>query len=174
LLTTQDGKQVRFYQDLIMGKIVTINFMYAQCPDGVCPVTTHNLVRVQKILKDRVGRNRLGHDIFMNSITLDPEHDNPDVLKRYAKTHGAGPGWFFLTGNADDIELLRRRLGFVDPDPELDKDKTNHIGNVRYGNEVLEQWGAVPGMANPETIATSILYVDWPKKSARATFAGSK
>src|SRR5215470_11761857 len=61
VLTTHEGKQVRFYEDLLMGKIVTINFMYSRCPDGVCPVTTHNLVQVQKIIKARVGRNRLGH-----------------------------------------------------------------------------------------------------------------
>jgi len=168
VLTTHEGKQVRFYEDLLMGKIVTLNFMYTRCADGVCPITTNNLVQVQKIIKDRVGRNRLGRDIFMYSITLDPERDTPDVLREYAKMHGVGPGWFFLTGKPDDIELLRRRLGFVDPDPDLDKDKANHIGNVRYGNEVLQQWGAVPGMGQPESIATSILYVDWPKKSARA------
>jgi protein SCO1 len=166
VLTTQTGKQVRFYEDLLKGKIVTINFMYTQCTEGVCPLTTYNLAQARRIIESRVGRNRLGRDIYMLSITLDPEHDTPGVLKSYAEQFHAGPGWFFLTGKADDIELLRRKLGFVDLDPELDRNKTSHIGNVRYGNEPLQQWSVVPGMAKPEVIATSILYADWPKVSA--------
>src|SRR5882724_7870803 len=70
-LTTHEGKKVRFYDDLIKDKIVVINFMYAQC-EGICPGITANLVKVQKILEDRVGR-----DIFMYSITLKPEEDSP-------------------------------------------------------------------------------------------------
>src|SRR5262245_26265203 len=167
VLITHEGKQVRFYEDLIKGKIVAINFMYTRCADGLCPITTHNLVLAQRIIEERVGRNRLGRDIFMYSITLEPRRDTSAVLKKYARAHGVGPGWFFLTGEPNDIELLRRKLGFTDLDPIVDKDRANHIGNVRYGNEALEQWAMVPGMARPESIATSILYVDWPRKNAR-------
>src|SRR5438128_1204818 len=67
-LWTQDNKKVRFYDDLIGGKIVVINFFYARC-EKLCPKQTANLVKVQKLLGDRVGR-----DIFMYSITLDPKH----------------------------------------------------------------------------------------------------
>src|SRR5713226_6475300 len=77
-LRTHDGKEVRFYDDLIKNKIVTINFMYAVC-EGVCPLITSNLVEVQKLLVPRVGR-----DIFMYSITLKPEQDTPRALKEYA------------------------------------------------------------------------------------------
>jgi protein SCO1/2 len=167
VLTTQTGKQVRFYEDLLKDKIVTINFMYTQCTEGVCPLTTYNLVQARRIIESRVGPNRLGRDIFMLSITLDPEHDTPAVLKDYAEKFHTGPGWFFLTGKPSDIDLLRRKLGFVDLDPELDRNKSSHIGNVRYGNEPLQQWSVVPGMAKPEVIATSILYADWPKATAR-------
>src|SRR2546427_4889382 len=66
ILRTHENKSVRFYEDLIKDKFVMINFMYINCIDGTCPVTTHNLTLVQQILKDRVGR-----DIFMYSITLD-------------------------------------------------------------------------------------------------------
>jgi protein SCO1/2 len=78
-LQTQDGKTVRFYDDLIKNKIVTINFFYAKC-DGICPAVTANLARVQRIFGDRVGR-----EIFMNSISLKPEVDTPGVLKEYAE-----------------------------------------------------------------------------------------
>ena len=157
-LTTHEGRRVRFYDDLIKDKIVTINFMYADC-GGVCPGITMNLVKVQKALGDRIGR-----DIFMYSFTLKPQHDTPAVLKSYAEMHGVQPGWEFLTGAPRDMELLRVKLGFVDPDPKIDKDKSQHIGNVRYGNEALQLWAACPGLANPEWIVESIGYVDWPNR----------
>lgn len=157
VLTTHEGKKVRFYDDLIKDKIVMINMMYADC-EGVCPGITANLVRVQKALG-----NRVGSDIFMYSITLKPEHDTPKVLKEYAKMHGARSGWLFLTGDPKDIELLRRKLGFTNPDPKLDADKSQHIGMVRYGNEALQQWAACPGQANASWIVESVMWVDWPK-----------
>src|SRR5262245_15661626 len=157
VLTTHEGKKVRFYDDLIKDKIVMINMMYVDC-EGVCPGITANLAKVQKALGARVGR-----DIFMYSITLKPELDTPKVLKEYARMHGAKPGWLFLTGDPGDIETLRRKLGFTNPDPKLDADKSQHIGMVRYGNEPLQQWAACPGQANASWIVESILWVDWPK-----------
>src|SRR5207249_180041 len=85
-LTTHEGEQVRFYDDLVKDKFVTINMMYTTCK-AICPLTTANLVRVQKLLGDRVGS-----DLFMYSITLDPKQDTPEVLKEYAKTFGVEPG----------------------------------------------------------------------------------
>jgi protein SCO1/2 len=157
VLTTQDHKKVRLYDDLIKDKVVLINFMYSSCSQ-LCPRVTQNLVKVQKLLGDRMDR-----DIFIYSFTLDPKHDTPKVLKDYASMHHVGPGWSFLTGAADEMEMLRRRLGFTDPDPELDKDKESHIGNVRYGNEPRQLWGACPGMSHAEFIVESLTWVDWPK-----------
>jgi protein SCO1/2 len=81
--------------------------------------------------------------------------------------HKVAPGWLFLTGSADDMETLRRKLGYVDPDPEVDKDKSNHIGVIKYGNEPLERWGGCPGMQSPEWIAETLSWVDWPKNQAK-------
>src|ERR1700741_2010728 len=80
-LTTHEGKKVKFYDDLLKDKIVIINFMYVKC-EGTCPATTANLVKVQKLLGNRVGK-----DIFMYSITLKPEADTPKVLNAYAKAY---------------------------------------------------------------------------------------
>ena len=153
ILRNQDNKKFRFYEDIVKDKVVTINFFFAKCEE-ICPLITSNLVRVQRLLGDRVGR-----EIFMNSITLKPEQDTPAALKAFAKMHGAGPGWNFLTGKPSDIELLRRNLGFTNPDPRLDQDVNQHIGNVRYGNERLMLWAACPGMANAKFIAESIGWV---------------
>jgi protein SCO1/2 len=158
-LVTQDGKKVRFYDDLVKGKIITLNFFYAKC-DEVCPTVTANLVQVQKLLGDQVGRK-----IFMYSFTLKPEQDTVDVIKHYRKMFGAGPGWTFLTGKPEDIEKLRRAIGFTNPEPAIDKDKTQHIGNVRYGNEPLMLWAACPGMARASFIAESISWMVRPDTS---------
>jgi len=157
LLTTHEGEQVRFYDDLIKDKFVTINMVYTSCK-MTCPLVTANLVRVQKLLADRVGR-----DLFMYSITIDPKRDTPKVLKKYAKTHGVGKGWQFLTGKPDDIENLRIKLGFKWADPVRDANKDFHTGNLRYGNEPLMLWGMVPGIANPSWVAKCILFADQPK-----------
>jgi protein SCO1 len=161
-LRTHDGRTVRFYDDLLKNKIVVLNLFYAKCT-GSCPPVMGNLSRVQEILKDRIGK-----DIFMYSITIKPEEDTPEVLAEYADNLGVGPGWSLLTGDPADIELLRRRLGYVDPDPKRDADKSNHVGMVRYGNEALERWGASPGAAKPEWLARSILFVDHPVKAGAA------
>jgi protein SCO1 len=154
VLQTHEGKSVRFYDDLIKGRIVAINMMYADC-SGICPAMTSNLVKVQRALGDRVGR-----DIFMYSMTLRPEVDTPDVLKAYVEHRGVGPGWQFLTGRRADVELIRRRLGFVDPDPELDKDTSTHTGMVRVGNERYDQWAGCAALGPYEQIVESILWMD--------------
>ena len=158
-LLTQDNKAVRFYQDLVKGKIVLFNFFYAHC-EGICPLVTANLVRVQKLLGERVGR-----DIFINSITLKPTEDTPRALKEYAEMHRIKPGWALLTGRPEDVEQLRRSLGFTNLDPLLDRDTSQHIGNIRYGSEPLMQWTAIPGMTSPESIAKTIAR-DFPEVKA--------
>ncbi|HEY6179377.1 MAG TPA: SCO family protein [Kofleriaceae bacterium] len=161
-LVTHEGKKVRLYEDLVENKCVMMNFMYAHCT-GICSPVTANLRRAQLLLKDRIGR-----DMFMYSFTLKPHEDSPAVLKEYVKDHKVGKGWTFLTGNPDDMELVRRRLGFVDADPVLDADTSNHTGMVRYGNEALTLWAAFPGMQLPEAIAKSMLWVATPRNGERS------
>lgn len=165
-LVTHEGKKVRFYDDLIKDKTVVINFFYARC-EGICPTVTTNLVRVQERLRNRVGR-----DIFIFSITLRPEEDTPAVLKKYARAHGVRPGWLLLTGRPADIEVLRRALRYTYADPAEDAEKSNHIGNLRYGNEPAVRWAACPGQASADWIATSILSeADGPLRIASARTA---
>jgi protein SCO1/2 len=162
-LRTQDDQPVRFYDDLVKDKIVTINFFFAKCEE-ICPVVMANLARVQKLLGDRMGR-----DIFMISISLKPEQDTPAKLKAYAAMHQAQPGWTFLTGQPVDVERLRRSLGFTNPDAKLDQDVNQHIGNVRYGNEPLMLWAACPGQAKAEWIAESISWMIRPEAKTEGT-----
>lgn len=151
-LVTHDGRRVRFYDDLVKDKKVVINFMYAEC-EGICVPVTANLVKVQKMLGGRVGR-----DIFFYSITLKPEEDSAEALRHYAQMHGVGPGWLFLTGTPENVERLRRGLGYAYKDPAEDADKSNHIGMLRWGVEATMRWGACPGMARPSHIVRAVLW----------------
>jgi protein SCO1/2 len=158
-LYTHEGKRVMFYDDLVKGKIVTMNFFFARC-DEVCPMVMANLSRVQ----ERVAAD-LNKRLFMYSLTLKPEEDTVDAIRQFREMHQARPGWTFLTGKAQDLEKVRRGIGFSYPNPVVDKDKTQHIGNVRYGNEPLMLWAACPGMAHADFIAESVSWMLHPEQS---------
>jgi protein SCO1/2 len=156
-LITHEGNEVRFYDDLIKDKVVSLNFFYSKC-DEICPMVSANLAKVQKLLGDQVGRQ-----FFMYSITLKPEEDSVDVVRNYRESWHAAPGWTFFTGKSADIEKIRKGIGFTYPEPAVDKDKTQHIGNVRYGNEALILWAACPGMAHAPWIVESFTWMMHPE-----------
>jgi protein SCO1 len=146
-LTTQDGKTVHFYDDLIKGKIVAIDLIYTTCQYS-CPLETARMAQVQKMLGDRVGK-----DIFFYSITIDPKNDTPAVLKAYAKKFHAGPGWTFLTGKKEDIEFLSKKLGlYSDPAATLD----GHTPHLLLGNEPMGQWMRNSALDNPRFLSQMI------------------
>lgn len=150
-LTTQDGTKVRFYDDLLKGKIVVIDLFYTQCLDS-CPLETARLAQVQRMLGDRVGK-----DIFFYSISIDPERDTPGELKAYAKKYRAGPGWLFLTGDRKDVDSISKKLGlFSEPDPA---DRDGHTPSVLLGNEPTGQWIRNSALDNPRRLA--VVIGDW-------------
>src|SRR5712672_2497564 len=146
-LTTQDGKTVHFYDDLIKGKIVAIDMIYTTCQYS-CPLETARLAQVQKKLGDRVGK-----DIFFYSISIDPVHDTPEVLKAYMEKFHIGSGWTFLTGKKEEIDFLSKRLGLWD-DPSVNAD--GHMARLLIGNEATGQWIRGSAMDNPSFQARMI------------------
>jgi protein SCO1/2 len=150
---THENKEVRFYDDLIKGKHVVINFMYANC-ERTCPIITANLVKVQETLKKRVGQ-----DIFMYSITVKPEEDNPARLKEYARMHGVKPGWLFLTADPYDITTVRSRIANWGH-PGIDLDATQHTGMVRVINDSINRWFGCSALASVETIVQVVRWCD--------------
>lgn len=154
VLTTHEGRTVKFYDDLVRDKVVAINMMYTDCK-GICPRMTANLRQVQKLIGDRLGR-----DVYMYSISLQPEIDVPERLKEYADRHRIPSGWQFLTGTHNDIEQLRFHLGFYDRDPVVDREKSTHTGMVRIGNDKFNRWTMALALAEPEQILATINHVD--------------
>lgn len=103
-----EGNCVRFYDDLVKGRLVVFNMRYASC-SNICLPNTANLLQVQQALGAKAGR-----DIFMYSITLQPEFDSPAALQDYRRKSGIKSKWTFLTGQRKDVDLIRRKLGFFD------------------------------------------------------------
>lgn len=153
IVHTHDGRKLRFYDDVVKGKVVAFNMMYTSCA-GICPGNTANLMRVQEALSDQLGR-----EVFMYSITLRPELDDAAALRDYVQRYAIPEGWTFLTGKPAEVDLIRRRLGFYNDDPVLDADLTRHTGMVRIGNESLDRWAMCPALASPKQIARAILHL---------------
>jgi len=152
ILLTQDNKPVRFYEDLMKGKVVLVNFMFTTCTD-ICPPMTANLVKVQDYLGERLGR-----DVNMISITVDPEVDTVQALKRYSEQYKTRAGWFFLTGKKEDVNWVLYKLGgYVE-------DKGDHSTLVVIGNEATGRWSKVFAMTPPARIADAVVALIEDKK----------
>ena len=157
VLLTHENKQVKFYDDLIKGKQVIVNFMYASCT-GACPMVTEKLAQVHRAMKDRMGK-----DLFMYSITLYPEQDDPAALKKFATMHGALlPGWTFLTGDPYDIETIRYRL-FRENHIKFDLDPGFHTSKIRVINDATNCWTHANPYSSLETILQHLSWADPPK-----------
>ena len=147
-LTSSKGEKVRFFDDLVEGKVVMINFIYTRCPDA-CPLETARLSEVYQILGDRVGQ-----DVFMYSITIDPGYDTPEVLTEFMQTYQIEDGWEFFTGKEEEILLLRKKLGlYID---EVNKDPLDHNLSMIVGNQKTGRWMKKSPFENPYILATEI------------------
>ena len=140
VLINQNGEKMRFYSDLLQGKVVIINSFFATC-QGSCLPMNRNLEKVQAALGDRVGK-----EVFIISISVDPAVDSPASLKEYAKKLHAGPGWYFLTGDKQNVDFALKKLGqFVD-------DKQDHLNIFIIGNERTGLWKKAFGLAQSDEL----------------------
>jgi protein SCO1/2 len=153
VLLTQDNQRVRFYSDLIRDKTVVIQFFFTRC-EALCPMTTPTLARVHHDLNKRAA----GKVTFL-SITVDPDHDDPAVLRRYSSSFRPETCWYFLTGKKNDVDLIRKQLGVYDPDEK----KAQHMNVLTIGKEPSAVWMSMEALAKPDDIARTILRVlAWP------------
>ena len=150
---THEGRKLRFYDDVIKGKVLAINMMYTSCT-GICPGNTANLKRVQQELSQHLGR-----EVFMYSLTLRPDVDTPQALREYVERYEIPKGWTFLTGKPAEMDAIRRKLGFFNDDPLIDADLNQHTGMLRIGNEKLDRWAMSPALGSPKQIARALLHL---------------
>ena len=139
-LVDQDGTPQRFFSDLLDGKVVLIHPFFTSC-QGVCPVMTANVAKIQGWLGDR-----LGQDVHLISVSVDPENDTPERIKAYAEQFGARDGWYFLSGSPEKVQFLLGRLGEKVDDPEA------HSSLMYVGNVPTELWKKVQGLSPADEI----------------------
>ena len=139
-LLNQNGEKVRFYSDVLKGKTVIVNAFFTTCT-SVCPPMNRNLEKVQEALGDRVGK-----DVFLVSITVDPVTDTPARLKEYAAKFHARAGWTFLTGKKENVEWALYKLG------QYVENKDSHTTVIIIGNETTGLWKKALGMAKAEEL----------------------
>jgi protein SCO1/2 len=155
VLLNQNGEKMRLYSDLLKGKTVIINSFFATC-QGSCLPMSRNLAKVQDALGDRLGK-----DAVIISISVDPTVDTPPALKAYAKKLNARPGWYFMTGDKQNVDFALKKLGqFVD-------DKQDHLNIFIIGNERTGLWKKAFGLAPPEELVKLVDSVlnDQPQKT---------
>jgi protein SCO1/2 len=135
-LLDQNGKSQRLYSDLLKGKIVIINSFFATCKDS-CPVMARNFAKIQESLGDRIGK-----DVYLLSLSVDPDTDTPERLKAYAEQMKARQGWFFLTGSKENVSYALKRLGL------FTEEKQSHLSMLIVGNEPTGLWKKTLGTAS--------------------------
>jgi protein SCO1 len=127
-LINQDGAKVRFYSDLLKGRTVVIIPFFTTCT-SVCPPMNATMRRIQQELGNRVGR-----DVFLISISVDPVTDTPERLKAYADKFHAQPGWSFITGKKENVDWALHKLG------QYVENKNDHSSIMIIGNEATGLW----------------------------------
>lgn len=140
VLINQNGKEMRLYSDLLKGKVVIINSFFATCP-GSCLPMERNLEKLQQAFGAHVG-----NDVHIISISVDPTVDTPENLKEYAKKLNARPGWYFLTGEKQNVEFALKKFG------HLVANKQDHLNIFIIGNERTGLWKKAFGLARSDEL----------------------
>ncbi|WP_441287791.1 SCO family protein [Sorangium sp. KYC3313] len=149
-LVDQHGRAHRFYDGLLRGRKVLINFAFTSCK-GVCPTMTANLARVQALLRAR------GQAVTMLTITVDPENDTPAALKEYAAKFKAGEGWYFLTGTPENVATVLKRLGGQVKRPD------EHTMTLLVGDTSTGMWLKAFATEAPEALARAVQHLNDPR-----------
>jgi protein SCO1/2 len=139
-LLNQDGQKLRFYSDVLKDKVVIINAFFSTCT-SVCPPMNRNLEKIQDALGDRLGK-----DVFLVSISVDPETDTPTRLKEYSRRFHARPGWLFLTGKKENVDWALYKLG------QYVETKNDHTTVLIIGNEPKGLWKKAFGLAKSDEL----------------------
>ncbi len=136
----QDGRKQNFYADLVKDKVVIINFVFTTCK-VTCPLSGANFSKLQTLLGERLGR-----DVFLISVSTDPETDSPDKLKAWGERFKAKAGWTLITGESKEVARLLRVL----KGDGLDKDY--HAPSLYMVNDMKKTHRRAFGLEDPARI----------------------
>lgn len=136
-LFNQDGKKIHFYSDLIKDKVVIVSLFFTSC-SSICPMQGESLSKLQATLGDRLGR-----DVYLVSVSMDPEGDPPERLKIWGLQFGAKSGWTLVTGKKSEIDKVAMALTGA---PAV---KGEHSPIVFVGSDKTGRWIRAYGLAEP-------------------------
>lgn len=148
------GRHLNFYRDLVKGKTVAINFIFASC-EAVCPITT-------AVMRDAQAQSAAKSSVQFISVSVDPETDQPAVLGRYAARYQAQPGWAFVTGDRAQIEKLLKAFGVAVVD------KNEHTPLIFIGNDRVAEWTRISGFAPASQLAHAVEQADAKSRAQTA------
>ena len=143
-LLDQDGNRVRFRTDVVKDRLVVIDVFYTTCP-LVCPILSATFSDLQDLLGDRLGR-----EVFLVSVTVDPGTDIPPRLKEYARRWDAKPGWIFLTGAKPDVDRVLQGL------EAYAAEFTEHPAMMLVGDAASGEWARFYGFPTPEMLSAKL------------------
>lgn len=143
-LTDQDGRTVKFASEAVGEHVVAINFVYTSCTT-LCPLTSATFKQVQSQLKSRLGK-----DVRLISMSLDPDTDTPARLKDYASRYKAGSGWLWLTGDPGRVKQVLTGLGTYSPDIQ------QHPPQVLVGDGRSGHWTRFNTLPGPDRIRSTL------------------
>jgi len=136
---TEDGRTVRFYSDLVQGRVVAINFVFTSCTTA-CPLMGVRFARLQRLLADRT-------DIGLISVSIDPATDTPSRLASWRGRMGGASGWTLVTGAKPDLDALTRSLGLTVAEPAA------HAPLVLVIDDRRGTWRRLDGLTDSATLA---------------------
>ena len=143
-LVDQNGRALRLKSEAIGDRIVIVGFLYTSCTT-VCPVLSAVLAQTQAKLGPRLGR-----DVGLLTVTVDPVRDTPARLKEYASQVGAGPGWSWLTGPRPQVDEVLKVFGAYTPN-FLDHPPVVFVGDAKAG-----RWQRFYGFPNPDQLIAAV------------------
>lgn len=141
---TQDGKQVKFFTDLVKGKKVMINFIYTSC-QLTCPIAGRNFAKLQEYLKKESEE-----DVFLISVSTDPTVDTPQILKKWSKKFGRRDGWTLVTGDESKMQELLMALTGSLPQRGL------HSSLLILFNEANGAWEKGSSLVEPKLLLAGL------------------
>ena len=156
-LVNQDGETMKFAGEVMGDKLVALTFFYTSCKT-ICPVTSI----IFKQIQDRLG-DRLGDEVRLVSVTVDPITDTPARLAAYAAKFNRKPGWIWLTGDKHSVDQVLEGLG------AYAADYTQHPLVVLVGDPVSGRWSRLFGFPSPDDIVARLDALQGARTQARLT-----
>jgi protein SCO1/2 len=143
-LVTQEGRRVKFKSDVVADKLVAMTFIFTTCTT-ICPIYNAIFSQLQPLLGERLGK-----DVVMVTLTLDPTRDVVGRMKRTAQKFGAQPGWLYLTGEKPNVDQVLKGLGAYFPNFE------EHPPMALVGDGKTGTWKRFNGFPSPEQVLAMI------------------